>query len=206
MTHTHFAISSALRAQAPRTILPTQSRLDQLLPGCSELLSQACREVADLVPYRVRQALNQALTPGLAPSIIASLLNLPRAEHSYTRHVLHADPKGRYTVVALIWEAGHFSPVHAHFTWCAYRVLSGALRETHYAWDQAAGHAYPLSHLERIAGHSACSHAGLDFIHRLGHAGPADAEPAISLHVYGIDSERIGTHVNRALASIRRLD
>jgi predicted metal-dependent enzyme (double-stranded beta helix superfamily) len=206
MLHSQAAISPDLHAQAPRGVLSTQSRLDQLLPGCGELLSQACCEVADLVPYRVRQALNQALTPALTPTIAASLLNLPRAEHTYTRHVLHADVKGRYTVVALIWEAGQFSPVHAHFTWCAYRVLSGALRETHYAWDQAAGHAYPLSHIERIAGHSACSHAGLDFIHRLGHAGQEGAQPAVSLHVYGIDSERIGTHVNRALASLRRLD
>ena len=206
MIHSQSAISPDLHAQAPRGVLSRQSRLDQLLPGCSELLSQACREVADLVPYRVRQALNQALTPALTTTIAASLLTLPRAEHTYTRHVLHADPKGRYTVAALIWEAGHFSPVHAHFTWCAYRVLSGALRETHYAWDQAAGHAYPLNHIERIAGHSACSHAGLDFIHQLGHAGQEGAQPAVSLHVYGIDSERIGTHVNRALASLRRLD
>ena len=192
----------------PKALLyphPVKSRFDQLLPGCSTALVLACREAPDLVPYRVRQALNRSLTPALVPGVVAGLLNLPRAEQTYSRHVLHADLQGRFTVVALVWAPGQFSPVHAHYTWCAYRVLSGVLTETHYAWDAAAGHAYPFNSIARSAGQSVCGHAGLELIHRLGNASHEDPAPAVSLHVYGIDSERVSTHVNRVLNSVQRV-
>ena len=197
--------SSSARTQALRYPHQIESRLDQLLPGCSVALGQACREAPDLVPYRVRQALNRALTPALVPGVVTALLNLPRAEQTYSRHVLHADSLGRFTVVALAWASGQFSPVHAHYTWCAYRVLSGVLTETHYAWDAAAGHAYPFNSIPRSAGQSVCGHAGLELIHRLGNASSDDPLPAVSLHVYGVDSDRVSTHVNRVLASVQRV-
>jgi hypothetical protein len=37
----------------------------------------------------------------------------------------------------------------------------------------------------------------MDFIHRLGNEHP---QTAVSIHVYGIDSARISSHVNRKLA------
>jgi predicted metal-dependent enzyme (double-stranded beta helix superfamily) len=205
MAYTSFSTSLKPRARASQYTHQIESRLDQLLPGCSAALAQACREAPDLVPYRVRQALNRALTPALIPQVTAALLNLPRAEQTYSRHVLHADPQGRLTVVALVWAPGQFSPVHAHYTWCAYRVLSGVLSETHYAWDPSAGHAYPFNSIARPAGQSVCGHAGLELIHRLGNASHDDPVPAVSLHVYGIDSERVSTHVNRVLASVQRV-
>jgi predicted metal-dependent enzyme (double-stranded beta helix superfamily) len=179
------------------------SRLDQLVPGCSAALTQACRETPDLVPYRVRQALNRLLTPALVPTVVEGLLNLPRAEQGYTRHILHADLQGRFTVTALVWGPGQSSPVHAHYTWCAFRVLCGVLSETHYAWDAAAGHAYPINSIPRIAGQSVCGHAGLELIHRLGNTLQDTSVPAVSLHVYGIEAERVATHVNRVLASVQ---
>jgi predicted metal-dependent enzyme (double-stranded beta helix superfamily) len=205
MAHTSQLTPLNPRPKALRYPHAIKSRLDQLLPGCSTALAQACREAPDLVPYRVRQALNRALTQALVPGVVAGLLNLPRAEQTYSRHILHADPQGRFTVVALVWEPGQFSPVHAHYTWCAYRVLSGVLSETHYAWDAAAGHAYPFNSMARIAGQSVCGHAGLELIHRLGNASHDDPAPAVSLHVYGIDSERVSTHVNRVLTSVQRV-
>jgi predicted metal-dependent enzyme (double-stranded beta helix superfamily) len=205
MAHTSLSTSLPSRPTAVPYPHRADSRLDQLLPGCSAALAQACREAPDLVPYRVRQALNRALTPARVPGVVTALLNLPRAEQTYSRHVLHADPQGRLTVVALLWAPGQFSPVHAHYTWCAYRVLSGVLTETHYAWDAAAGHAYPFNSIARAAGQSVCGHAGLELIHRLGNASHEDPLPAVSLHVYGIDSERVSTHVNRVLASVRRV-
>ena len=206
MAHTSLMTPPRSRPKALLYPHPVKSRLDQLLPGCSTALAQACREAPDLVPYRVRQALNRSLPEALVPIVVAGLLNLPRAEQTYSRHVLHADLQGRFTVVALVWAPGQFSPVHAHYTWCAYRVLSGALSETHYAWDAAAGHAYPFNSMARIARQSVCGHAGLELIHRLSNASYDDPAPAVSLHVYGIDSERVSTHVNRVLTSVQRVD
>jgi predicted metal-dependent enzyme (double-stranded beta helix superfamily) len=112
--------------------------------------------------------------------------------HCYTRHIVYGDPAGRFTILALIWGAGQFSPVHAHQTWCGYVVCDHALTETEYAFE--AGRAVPLRTVERQRGYCCFGQAGLDQIHRLGNAG---ARPAISLHVYGVDPALVATHVNR---------
>jgi len=51
-----------------------------------------------------------------------------------------------------------------------------------------------LTTVHRHVGYCTFGHAGLDQIHRLGNAG---VRPAISLHIYGVDGDRIRTHVNR---------
>ncbi|MEI2417977.1 cysteine dioxygenase family protein [Orrella sp. JC864] len=112
----------------------------------------------------------------------------------YARHLLYAHPQGRFSVVALVWQPGQYTPVHGHYTWCAYAVLQGALLEERFEWDAGQGCAHPAGWSERPAGSTACAHAGLLDIHRLRNAG---RHAAISLHVYGVDGERVATHVNR---------
>jgi predicted metal-dependent enzyme (double-stranded beta helix superfamily) len=114
----------------------------------------------------------------------------------YARHVLYADPKGRFTVLALVWSAGQFSPVHAHDTWCAYAIHRGVLDETLFRLDAAAARAIPLRTETRHAGYGCFARSGFDQIHRLGNAGSA---PAISLHVYGVEEAQVCSHVNRVL-------
>jgi predicted metal-dependent enzyme (double-stranded beta helix superfamily) len=48
----------------------------------------------------------------------------PDPEH-YRQHILHVDPAGRFSVVALIWLPGHATPIHDHVAWCASGVLTG---------------------------------------------------------------------------------
>jgi len=135
-----------------------------------------------------------ALTAAAAdPALVAAEQCRPHGE-CYARHVLYADPAGRFTVLALVWGAGQFSPSHAHHTWCAYAVRSGVLNETLYAYDDATGLARPSRAATRTAGYACFADGGLDQIHRLGNAG---SEPAVSIHVYGVARERIATHVNR---------
>jgi predicted metal-dependent enzyme (double-stranded beta helix superfamily) len=170
--------------------------LEQHLPGVVKQIEVACMGQADLIPYAVRQALNDGLGGCASEPLIAHLKGLPASEQTYTRHVLHADHAGRFTVVALVWQTQQFSPVHAHHSWCAYRVVAGELTESHYEWDRAQERAYLFNKVVRRAGESICGHAGLELIHRLGNAA---GEPAISIHTYGVDAERISTHVNRIL-------
>lgn len=186
----------------PEADLPF-SLLDRVVPGLSADLEAACLSEADLVPYRMRQAIGQQLERRAAVDLCAAVLALPRSTQSYTRHILHADPLGRFTVVGLVWSPQQCSPIHAHYTWCAYRILAGELTEGFYQWDSAQRHAYLMSQFTREPGYSACGHAGLEFIHRLGNQ---TNEPAVSIHVYGMDSGRIGTHVNRVLASAQTLN
>lgn len=121
----------------------------------------------------------------------------------YCRHVLAADPRGRYTVVSLVWMPGQASPVHAHLAWCAYAILAGELSETLYRYDATAAAAQPASSRPRRPGEVWFAQPGLAAIHRLGHAEPAGtcAAAAVSLHVYGVASSDIGTRVNDLVAA-----
>lgn len=163
------------------------------LARLAQAIESACAGPAAEVPAAVAQALCRYGEPG-------DLLLPQQREGSaggYMRHLLYADAKGRFSVVALVWQAGQRTPVHAHYTWCAYRVAEGELREERFGWNAAAGRAEPSETVVRAAGDTSCGHAGYDQIHRLGNDGGA---PAISIHVYGIDADRVSTHVNRLAA------
>ncbi|HEV3106046.1 MAG TPA: cysteine dioxygenase family protein, partial [Trinickia sp.] len=137
----------------------------------------------------VRAALAQAAADD-------TLLNPAQREGSaqcYRRHLLAADPDGRYAMAALVWQPGQASPVHAHHTWCAYAVLDGTLTESLFDWNSALGRATQARTQSRAAGAVSYTRAGLSCIHRLGNAG---TRAAVSLHVYGVAGERIATHVN----------
>lgn len=194
----NISASSGSPVTVRNTSASAPSLLRGMLPELVGQLERACEGEAELVPYRVRQALDAGALKQLLPTITA----MPQSEQTYTRHILHADPSGRFTVVALMWGAQQFSPVHAHHTWCAYRVLDGQLAESHFEWDRKAGQAYLFNKVSRRAGDSVCGHAGLELIHRLGNE---TAMPAVSIHAYGIEAQRISTGVNRVLPSIEHL-
>ncbi|WP_174995123.1 cysteine dioxygenase family protein [Pandoraea anhela] len=112
----------------------------------------------------------------------------------YTRHVMYAHPRGRFTIVALVWNPGQYTPVHGHFTWCSYAVMTGVLLEEQFTWDRATGKATQVGSEKRPAGTVVGGHAGMDAVHRLRNT---SEHVAISVHVYGVEGERIATHVNR---------
>jgi predicted metal-dependent enzyme (double-stranded beta helix superfamily) len=150
----------------------------------------ACEGPHTLMERRIVAALRQGACD---PDLLTPAQRMPSAD-CYARHVLYGDPAGRFTILSLVWMPGQFSPPHAHQTWCAYAVCDNTLTETEYAFDRTTLKALPLRTVERRAGYCTFGEAGLDQIHRLGNAGVL---PAVSLHVYGVESGRIGTHVNR---------
>jgi predicted metal-dependent enzyme (double-stranded beta helix superfamily) len=183
-----------------KELLPTKSAEPRLpfggRAGDTGALAALVRgvEAACDAPAAMRDRLLAALQAAVSePSLLPAEHRQGKAD-CYARHVLHSDPAGRFTVLALVWGPGQFSPPHAHHTWCSYAVLDGTLTETVYSYDEATAKASPLRVAERQPGYHCFSRAGLDQIHRLGNAG---AGPAISIHVYGVDRERITTHVNR---------
>jgi len=156
-------------------------------------IDAACVGTPTLMADRVRTALVRAAAD---PRLLSPEQRAPRAD-CYARHVIYADPLGRFTILAIVWDAGQFSPTHCHDTWCAYAVQNGPLRETLYAAEADGTAAKPICTEVRNAGYSCFAGAGLDQIHRLGNPG---STPAISIHVYGVPHDRIGTHVNRVMA------
>ncbi|WGS51343.1 cysteine dioxygenase family protein [Paraburkholderia sp. D15] len=119
---------------------------------------------------------------------------------NYRRHLLAADPRGRYAIASLVWLPQQASPVHAHHTWCGYTVLDGTLSETVFEWDDARHCASAARTQARKQGAVSFVRGGRGGIHRLGNRAmaddPATATPAVSLHIYGVAGAQIATHVN----------
>lgn len=137
----------------------------------------------------VRAALAQALAD---PALVTAAQREGSAG-TYRRHLIAADPHGRYAVAALVWQPGHASPIHAHHTWCGYAVLEGTLTETLYAWNEARQGADTVRAHPRAAGAISFGGRGRTNIHRLSNDG---AGTCVSLHVYGVSEAQIATHVN----------
>ena len=153
-------------------------------------VTSACQAPMDEMPERMAAAF-------AAIAGDAALLPLEARRPDpvrYTRHLLHADPLGRFAIVSLVWGPGQFSPVHGHHAWCAYTVLGNPLTETRYAWDAATGLAAPVGCERLEEGATSFAYAGLDAVHKLGNGGD---NVALSIHIYGLDGARVGSHVNR---------
>jgi len=155
-------------------------------------IDAACGSSPGAMKDRIIAALKAAVA---RPELLTADQRVPQCG-CYARHVLHSDPAGCYSIVAIVWGAGQFSPPHAHHTWCAYAVHETPLEETLYGWDGKNNAAQPVRTEIREPGYGCYAHAGLDQIHRLGNSG---TEPAISIHVYGVERERVATHVNRVV-------
>ena len=182
----HTDISGFLESERRRRETQPAGRLGALVRE----IALACDGPATRMGERVKAVLTAAAAD---PALVAAR-QCPAQVEYYARHILYGDPDGRFTVLALVWGPGQFSPPHAHHAWCAYAVRSGTLTETLYTFDRTAEAARPLRVAARPTGYACFAQAGLDQIHRLGNAG---AEPAMSIHVYGVAHERIATGVNR---------
>lgn len=119
-----------------------------------------------------------------------------RASHDhYTRHVLHGDPEGRYTIVAIVWGARQRSPIHAHHTWCGVGVYRGKISEALYRENVDGGPPVLSNIAVRNAGTLSFDQPN-DGIHRIANN---EHDPAVSIHIYGVDRAKITTGVNRVL-------
>lgn len=171
------------------------------IPNPTERVREFARKVESAVYLPLPNLLDQLgslLREGVP--LIDELTDLQRegSPEKYTRNVLYADPLGRFTVMALIWRQGQFTPVHGHWTWCGYSVLCGEMEEENFAWNSGARIARPKDRVTRSLHCAVVSPPGLDDIHRLGNVA---SRTAISLHVYGVDSLSVATRINRVVGS-----
>jgi predicted metal-dependent enzyme (double-stranded beta helix superfamily) len=179
-------------ARAPHLPSPIQAASAGGLGRLAAGITIACNGA----PGQMSEGVIAALQAAAADPILLTADQCIVCPDRYARHVLYADPQSRFTILALVWSGGQFSPVHAHDTWCAYAVHHGALAETLFRFDAATEQAIPLRTETRRAGYGCFARSGLEQIHRLGNAG---LEPAISIHVYGVEAAQICSHVNRVL-------
>ena len=59
-------------------------------------------------------------------------------ESGYGRRLVHRDPEGRYTVVAMAWGAGQGTPIHDHSgLWCVECVYRGQIEVEKAEYDES---------------------------------------------------------------------
>jgi predicted metal-dependent enzyme (double-stranded beta helix superfamily) len=194
--------AAATRFAPPAQAAPPAASAIERLRIVLDAAFDTCSDAADPShDARFARAIRAALVEAAADPRLLTSAQREGAAEKYRRHLLAADPLGRYAIAALVWMPGQMSPVHAHHTWCGYVVLEGTLGEAIYDWNEKEDYAVPVRTQARDHGAVSYTRAGRGCIHRLGNASDA---PAISLHVYGVPEAEFATRVNdvvRAAAS-----
>jgi predicted metal-dependent enzyme (double-stranded beta helix superfamily) len=132
----------------------------------------------------VKAALEQTFTEGcdfLAPRFL-----VPDPER-YARRLVHRDPQGRYTVIAMVWGVGQGTPLHDHAgIWCVECVYSGDIRVTSYQCHGGDPERDLVQFQKQATTEAHIGDAGALIppfeYHVLENSG---REPAVTLHVYG---------------------
>jgi hypothetical protein len=115
------------------------------------------------------------------------------AGHRLETRVLHTEPDGTFSVVALSCPPRKATAIHDHVTWCVFAVLAGTTLEERFVLDEAGTALLPAGGSVRPT-RSVSGGAPPGDIHRLSNHG---LQTAVSLHVYGTDVSRIGSSVRR---------
>ncbi|HCT81682.1 MAG TPA: cysteine dioxygenase [Micromonosporaceae bacterium] len=142
--------------------------------------------IAQTVAAQVRPHL-----PG-APKVLACVAGDAHLG-SERSQVLHVEPDGTFSVVALITRPGQATSIHDHTTWCVVAVISGVEREERFRLDTTGEHLESAGVRIDVTG-TVTGFAPPGDIHRVSNAGTT---VGISLHIYGTDIRRIGSSVRR---------
>ncbi|MFC5883788.1 cysteine dioxygenase family protein [Kitasatospora sp. CM 4170] len=156
----------------------------------------------------VRAVVDRGLPPELTAYLVGERL-APRLRESdlltedqregdpdrYRQHLVHAEPDGGFSVVALVWLPGQHTPIHDHVAWCVAGVHEGQESETRYRLvsDGRTAHLVETEHVVAPAG-SVAAFAPPGDIHVVRNTGTTIAH---SIHIYGADISRLGTSVRR---------
>jgi 3-mercaptopropionate dioxygenase len=165
----------------------------------------AAHELAALTT-EIRVAVGERLNWRDTAQLVASALerNLPSPRiltaeqragdpESYKSEVLHSEPDGGFSIVALVWLPGQVTPIHDHVTWCVFGVIQGTECEELFKLDQQRKSLVEAGHRVNRTG-EVSGFAPPGDIHRVRNGGDVTA---VSLHIYGTDVARIGSSVRR---------
>ncbi len=169
-----------------------ENRSSQITLTRSTLLARLIRQLNDAVAAaddearcrRVKQVLCDAVRPGqdfLPPTYLR-----PTA-HRYARRLLHRDPRGRYTVLVMVWDLGQGTPLHDHSgMWCVECVYQGRIAVTSYSIRGGDPETGIVQFVRESLVYAGPGEAGALIppfeYHKLENAGQI---PAVTIHVYG---------------------
>lgn len=112
---------------------------------------------------------------------------LQPAPDRYARRLLHRDPAGRYSVVAMVWDVGQGTALHDHAgEWCVECVYRGKIKVVSYD-IQGSPDDVPVSFKEEATIHAGVGEAGALIppfeYHTIANA--LTDKPSVTVHVYG---------------------
>jgi 3-mercaptopropionate dioxygenase len=111
----------------------------------------------------------------------------------YRSHLLHTEPGGSFSIVAMVWLPGQVTPVHDHVTWCVFGVLQGVEYEELFSLSGDGRGLVRTGGSENRTG-EVSGFAPPGDIHRVRNIGDS---VTISLHAYGADIARLGGSIRR---------
>ncbi|MGW5342484.1 cysteine dioxygenase [Streptomyces sp. HUAS TT3] len=162
-------------------------------------LVQEIRTVVDrgLAPDLTAYLVGERLAPHLGASDLLMPEQCEGSSERYRQHVLHAEPDGSFSVVALVWLPGQETAIHDHVSWCVAGVHQGEESELRYRLAPAT----TTSGARLVATEAVVNGVG----DVCGFAPPGDihkvrnscASKAVSIHIYGADVVRLGSSVRR---------
>lgn len=162
-------------------------------------LVQEIRTVVDrgLAPDLTAYLVGERLAPHLGAPDLLMPEQCEGSSERYRQHVLHAEPDGSFSVVALVWLPGQETAIHDHVSWCVAGVHQGEESELRYRLAPAT----TTSGARLVATEAVVNGVG----DVCGFAPPGDihkvrnscATKAISIHIYGADVVRLGSSVRR---------
>jgi 3-mercaptopropionate dioxygenase len=110
---------------------------------------------------------------------------------TFRSHVLHSEPDGSFSIVALVWRPGQMTRIHDHVTWGAFAVIQGMEYEDLFTLDEQGECLVEAGSAVNATG-DVSGFAPPGDIHRVRNPGN---RTAISIHIYGTDVSRLGSGV-----------
>jgi predicted metal-dependent enzyme (double-stranded beta helix superfamily) len=148
-------------------------------------------------------------SPGDRPAAIAGALsdylgclNLLTPAHMrsdpdhYRTNIVHVDPAGAYSIVALVWHAGQRTPIHSHRSWCVVGVHQGTELERTFAWTN--GHLTETGRHQLDAGSITWLTPDHDDIHDVT---SSSSDTTVSIHIYGLDYRTTASSIRETFTS-----
>ena len=166
----------------------------------TNLFTEFCETISQLIPgyplNKIASQIPKYLPPLLSMPNLLSVEQRLLSSENYEKFELFLCPNDEFSVLAIIWPAGIYSPIHDHQTWCAFGVLEGVIQENHYqAVDNEEDRctAELINSIRHPQG-SVSFMSSKKNIHCMHNPG---ASPAISIHVYGGNSTKFGANVDK---------
>jgi len=172
----------------------------KLVPSSPNLLTEFCETISQLISEhpsnKIAPKISEYLPPLLSmPNLLSSEQRLLSGE-DYEKYEIFLCPNDDFSVLAIVWPAGIYSPIHDHQTWCAFGVLEGVMQENHYQAVDNEEDCHKADLIDSIRHPQGsvtfmCSEKNIHCMHNPG------SSPAISIHVYGGNSTKLGANVDK---------